>query len=340
LLVEAFEMVRSEAGAHGRTDVVAIRPNPLRIDVFKNLGSAFDGAREWRSEPYDYQAYLFRFGDTRARGRADVIAIRKNPLRVVTWRNDGSAFDAGSEWLSESYDYSGYLFFAADIDGDGKTDLIAVQQKPLRIVTWRNSGTGFERGCEWLAEPYDYSEYLFFAGDIDGDGKTDIIAVQQDPLRIVTWRNAGSGFDNGCEWLTEPYDYSGYLFFAGDTDGDGKTDLLAMQPNPLRIVNWQNKGWAFGGGQEKLSEAGDYSGCLLSLCDTGGSSKMDVIAIRRNPPQIVIWQNNGSSFEGSREWFPPDGGSQVDSQSSGLLGLLSPDPITILLMRAVNATVR
>jgi len=332
-------MARTGTGLGRRTDVVAVRPNPLRIDVFKNLGRSFDRAIEWRREPYDYQAYLFRFGDTQGSGRADVLAIRKDPLRIVAWRNNGSTFDLGSEWLTEPYDYSGYLFFTADIDGDGKTDIIAVQQKPLRIVTWRNNGGGFDRGCEWLTEPYDYSEYLFFADDIDDDGKADIIAVQKDPLRIVTWRNRGNGFDAGCEWLTEPYDYSGYVFFAGDTDGDGKADLVGVQPNPLRIVNWQNKGWTFDGGQEKFSESGDYSRCLLSLCDTDGGGKMDVIAIRREPPSIVIWQNNGGSLDGSREWFPPEGHPGVDSPSSGLLGLPSPDPITILMMPATGANV-
>jgi hypothetical protein len=204
-------------------------------------------------------------------------------------------------------------------------------------VTWRNNGGGFDRGCEWLTEPYDYSEYLFFAEDVDGDGKTDIIAVQQDPLRIVTWRNSGSVFDAGSEWLTEPYDYSGYLFFAGDTDGDGKADLVGVQPNPLRVVHWSNKGWNFAGGEEWRSDSEDYSGCLLSLCDTDGDGKMDVIAIRRHPPSIVMWRNSGRSLDGSREWFPPEGHAGVNSSSSGLLGLPSPDPITILMMPAICA---
>lgn len=315
-----------------RTDVVAIRPEPLRIDVFKSNGSAFEGGIEWRSEPYDYSAYLFRFGDTQADGRTDIIAIQPNPLRVVTWRNNGRAFDAGCEWHIEPHNYGGYLFFAADIDGDGRADIIAVQQNPLRIVTWRNKGSAFDDGCECHTEPYDYSNYVFFADDIDGDGKIDLIAVQQNPLRIVTWRNNGDGFDGGREWQTEPYDYTGYELHSGDIDGDGKADIIAVHRNPFRVVTWRNDGTRFEAGREWYIGPEDYSGYLVTIGDIDGDGKADIIAVHRSPLRMVTWQNNGSSFEGGREWFPAPQDPGADSGLSGLFGLPAQGPITVLMM--------
>jgi hypothetical protein len=329
-------MPDTDVAGERRTDIVAIRPDPLRIDVFRNSGSAFDGGIEWRSEPYDYSAYLFRFGDIRGRGRADVIAVQPNPLRVVTWRNNGSAFDEGGEWHTESHDYSGHLFFAADIDGDGRTDLIAVRPNPLRIVAWRNHGTGLDSGRERLIEPYDYSGYLFFAGDIEGDRRNGIVAIQRNPLRAVTWRNNGHGFDAGREWLTEPYDYSGHLVSVGDIDGDGRTDIVAVRQNPLRIVTWRNNGSGFDVGREWLTEPYDYIGYLLSVGDIDGDGKADIVGVHRTPLRMVTWRNNGNGFEGGREWFPPAGGPEIHSALSALFGQPAPGPITILMMAAAS----
>jgi hypothetical protein len=315
-----------------RTDVVAIRPDPLRIDVFRNNGNAFDAGVEWHSEPYDYSSYLFRFGDTQADGRTDIIAIQPSPFRVVTWRNNGSAFDAGCEWLIEPYNYGGNLFFAGDIDGDGRADIIAVQQNPLRVVTWWNNGSAFDHGCERLTEPWDYSGYVFFAGDLDGDGRIDLIAIRQNPLRVVTWRNNGNGFDGGRESRTEPYDYTGYELSIGDIDGDGKADIIAVQRNPLRVVTWRNNGTGFEEGREWHIGPDDYSGYLVSVGDIDGDGKADIIAVHRNPPRMVTWRNEGSSFGDGREWFPPAGEPAVDSELSGLFGLPATGPITVLIM--------
>ncbi len=312
--------------------MVAIRPNPLRIDVFKNNGHAFESGAAWRNEPFNYSGYLFRFGDTEGTGNMDILAVRKNPLRIVAWRNQGGGFDDGREWLTEPYDYSGYLFFAGDIVGDGRTDIIAIQQNPLRVVTWRNGSCAFEGGREAHTEPYDYSGYLFFAGDIDGDGRTDIIAVQPDPLRVVAWRNNGSGFDWGEEWHTEPYDYTSYLFFAGDIDGNGRTDVIAVQQNPVRIVTWRNDGRGFEKGREWQAEPADYEDYLFTTGDIGGDGKSSILAVKRDPLRIFAWRNSGGAFESGRAWLEPAGDPEADSSRLGLFGELAKDPITILMM--------
>jgi hypothetical protein len=321
-----------------RTDVVAIRPEPLRIDVFKNNGNAFDGGLEWQSEPHDYSTYLFRSGDIQADGRTDIIAIQPSPLRVVTWRNNGGSFDGGREWHIEPHNYEGYLFFAGDIDADGRADVIAVQQNPLRIVICRNNGSAFDDGREWHTEPYDYSGYVFFARDIDGGGKIDLIAVQRNPLRIVTWQNSGDNFDGGREWQTEPYDYTGYELYIGDIDGDGKADIVAVHRNPLRMVTWRNNGAGFDAGREWYTGPEDYSTWLVTIGDIDGDGKADVIAIHRSPLRMVTWRNNGSAFEAGREWFPPAKGPAVHPDLAGLFAEPATDPITVLMMSTTAET--
>ena len=39
-----------------------------------------------------------------------------------------------------------------------------------------------------------------------------------------------------------------------DANGDGKADIIAVQPNPDRFVVWTSTGSSFNGGQEWLKE--------------------------------------------------------------------------------------
>ena len=286
----------------GRADVIAIQPNPLRFVTWKNNGAGFDGGVEGHTEGYDYGGYRFFVGDLDSDGRADVIAVQPSPLRFVTWKNNGAGFDGGVEGHTETYDYGGYRFFVGDIDGDDRADVIAIAPSPLRMVTWKNNGAGFDGGVEWHSEAYDYTSYRFFMGDIDGDKRVDIIAVATNPLRIVTWRNNGAGFDGGVEWHSEAYNYSGYRFFVGDIDGDKRVDIIAVSPNPLRIVTWKNNGAGFDGGVEWHSEVYNYSGYRFFVGDIDGDKRADIIAVSPNPLRIVTWKNNGAGFDGGVEW--------------------------------------
>ena len=319
------------------TDIIAVQPNPLRIVAWINAGNAFGAGVVWDAEIYNYGGYRFLAGDLNADGRTDLIAIQPSPLRMVAWKNNGDAFAGGVEWHTEIYDYSGYILFAGDIDGDNRADIVAVQPNPLRIVTWKNNGNAFEGGVEWHTETYDYSGYRFFVGDVDGDGRADVIAIQSNPLRMVIWKNSGSGFAGGVEWHSEAYDYSGYLLFGGDIDADKRTDIIAIQPNPLRMVTWKNNGNGFEGGVEKHTETYDYSGYRFLIGDIDADGRADVIAIQSEPMRIVTWKNNGTDFNGGVQWYPGAEGAVTGNEFAALFGIPSPDPITIV-MEFFNAT--
>ena len=103
-----------------------------------------------------------------------------------------------------------------DVNGDGKADLIAVQPAPFRAVVWTSKvdSNGFEGGKPWGSEEdHDYSRYLLFSADVNGDGKADLIAVQPAPFRAVVWTSkVDNGLEGGKPWGSEDHDYSRYLF--------------------------------------------------------------------------------------------------------------------------------
>lgn len=88
----------------------------------------------------------------------------------------------------------------------------------------------FAQATEWSAQDYD-----LYPGDFNGDGKTDMLYIAKDPLKL-----SGIALSDGTApnttWQTWPSDYlnigwSGnqYNFVVADFNGDGKADILAQR---------------------------------------------------------------------------------------------------------------
>ncbi|MFC8912026.1 trypsin-like serine protease, partial [Streptomyces cinereoruber] len=120
----------------------------------------------------------------------------------------------------------------ADIDGDGKDDLV-LQRTDGAVVVHRNLGSSFGPGTVmsngWgrFVTGTDLGR-LYFA-DITGDGKADLIVHGTDGIVSVR-KNMGTYFDGGTHWSTGWGRFVtgtdlGRLYFA-DITGDGKADLI------------------------------------------------------------------------------------------------------------------
>jgi len=156
-----------------------------------------------------------------------------------------------------------------DFTGDGHADLITIDPGNNLIrfngdgaghVNW---GGGAWNGAHWAG----YRELV--TGDFNGDGRADVIGIDPgnnliffpgDGAGNVSW---GGGAWNGAHW-------AGYReLTAGDFNGDGRTDIVGIDPGNSLIffpgdgaghVNWGGGAWngAHWAGYRELV-AGDFN---------------------------------------------------------------------------------
>jgi hypothetical protein len=326
------------------SDLVSVRPNPLQIGVWPSTGETFEQHRVLHNEPYDYSSYKFLLGDVNGNKKADVVAIAPNDggtIRFVVWVATADGFAGGGEWGRDPYNYSAYRFRLGAVTGDGQADVIGIDPNDngaIRIVVWKSTGSSFQGGVEWGKDPYDYSAYQFFVGDVNADQRVDVIGINPNDsgsIRFVVWVSDDKRFSGGAEWGRDPYDYSAYRFLVGDVTGTGTADVVGINPDEngnIRFVVWTSSGAAFSGGVEWGKDPYNYSAYEFFIADVNGDGRADVVGYEPNQGRIVVWRSTGSGFTGGGEWLQqshPEGGylivGDLDSPAlhgtSGSLGL-------------------
>jgi len=181
---------------------------------------------------------------------------------------------------------------AADVNRDGKLDLISVGISTTTILTNHNSGMFVSNAT------VNAGGYSAIAFDLNGNGKSDLIIGGSSTVTVFT--NNGSG----TLGLSATLPVSGVAAMAAaDVNFDGKLDLLVANQNPGEngnVVIFTNSGSG-----SLISNATYVAGPSLrslAVADINNDGYTDFIAgsaFGYPTSSLSIWTNNGSGLFGS-----------------------------------------
>jgi hypothetical protein len=165
-------------------------------------------------------------------GRADILAS-SNVMGLSTLLARQGHADEGLEALPvRSMAYVRALA-AVDLDGDGDLDLAAAIQS-FEPRSWLTGIDGYFRSADgtWERRPLWFEEgkrgiFALDGGDLDGDGRPDLVALTGDgEVLVFVGRGAGRFALQDGKLLESAAGCRGYQVAVTDLDKDGRGDLV------------------------------------------------------------------------------------------------------------------
>jgi hypothetical protein len=140
-------------------------------------------------------------GDLNNDGNGDLIMVRDENGCLFRAFGDGNGGFGPRERINCEYrNFAATMTGAGDITGDGNADLVAANEgdEPNAcLFRWEGDGQGGFRsfaqiGCGWA--PYTVIANISGMGDLNGDGRGDLVAVDTDDGVLRGWHGTGTGF--------------------------------------------------------------------------------------------------------------------------------------------------
>ena len=189
------------------------------------------------------------------------------------------------------------LLTIADIDGDGRLDVTALQETTPRLVTVRGLGDGSFEPVVFTTLDTPLNDYRLV--DLDQDGNLDIVGRTTSLVDLGWMRGAGDStyapfvrlaVGGGSGGLTNS-DHSRRYDFA-DIDGDGDIDIVNNENNGGNTVIWLNDGaenFSVGASLRPPAVNGGAGGFLLYVADFTGDGILDIFTNRANRDNIDLF---------------------------------------------------
>ena len=226
----------------------------------------------------------------------DIFAINKNtyvPYLVKKTQDGFSWTQVGNRFPSTNYDN----LTAVDIDGDGIDEVVF---RDISNATYYSLKVSLSGNPTPTAILYT-SAYNLNWGDFDGDGVIEPVAFERDGIHLKFAHLEGT--DNTITTLHDTCEYC----YAGDFDGDGKTDLMFLkeQNSYIYTYNTYTHNWehietdGFPNAYQKLV-IGDYNGDgvtdVLFLPNNESYWKLSIRKGKNNwtYPELVIPELDGT----------------------------------------------
>lgn len=283
----------------GKIDILVPKGNSNTVSVFKNTSSvgsiSFASKLELLAPGSQHEGSAV--GDIDGDGKLDFVVVNGTTYYTVSvFRNTTTAgnmsFDSKIDYLTGNSPYSAAL---SDLNGDGRPELIVANNGADTISVYKNLSSpgsiSFATKLDFYSGTHPYG---ISAGDLDGDGKPDLVFTTQGANSALSiLRNTSASGDISFAPKIDLTTLAGpFLVSIGDLDADDKPDLAAVNSNSNTVAVLRNKSTPgnISFGRTPDFATGNYPVCV-SIADLNGDGKPDLATSNRFSNDVSLLRN-------------------------------------------------
>ena len=276
-------------------------------------------------------------GDLDGDGKPDVVCFNGHSPSVSIFRNlstngtlTAGSFAARVDLLVEGAQDSGVGLCLADVDGDGRLDIVVSSFAENKVSIFQNiSGPGSFTTNSFAARvdlPVSGGPISLAVQDFDGDGWPDLATADYYSGSVSVLRNLGAGGVITTNAFAPQVDFTtiagARCIAVGDFNGDGKPDLVTVNyddgSGTMSVLqNLSSNGIVAFAPQVDFPSLPDS--CDVRVGDLDGDGKLDVvIAEGANGNAVSVYRNTGAAGSISATSFAPRVDFGLDGWGNGV----------------------
>jgi hypothetical protein len=272
-----FEKITLDLGAN-ETCAFADMNRDGKLDIVS--GENWYEAPTWKKHsfrelPYSNN-YIDAFSDlpmdVDGDGYPDIVSVSWFSRSINLWKNPGRTRRTWAPVpIEEGFNVE--FAFLVDIDNDGKAQEVLPQfgnkNAPLAWYDLKDMSGGKPK--KHIVAPQSYGHGIG-AGDVNGDGKTDILTP------LGWFERTADGWKWHGDWEGDKPKSLGFIHVI-DIDGDGRNDILTSNAHDYGIFWLKNLG--DGKWQENMIDNSWSQAHATTLADLNGDGQLDLVTGKR-----------------------------------------------------------
>lgn len=183
-----------------------------------------------------------------------------------------------------------FEFHFADIDGDGKKDLLTRSVTSGLVLVYPSGPSGLSGRSFALGNfPFANKEITF--ADVNGDLREDLVSHDNTTGVIVAYPSTGTALGAGLNYGQLPF-YTFQSYFA-DFNGDRLADLLAQNRTTGEVLLFPGSGRGLTGASYSL---GRYPTYEVKFGDVTGDGRSDLVLRNRANGAVYAYTSTGTGL--------------------------------------------